>query len=67
MRQYWRVDEVAKLLGVSSGRIYAMTRRGEIPPSIVVRLGKRELRFHMVGFAAWLRTRTLKREAKHES
>ncbi len=66
MRQYWRVDEVAELLNVSRWRVYKMTRRGEIPSSIVVRLSNRELRFHMVGLAAWLRTRTLKQEAKYE-
>ena len=48
------VKEASALIGVSTGRVYALVREGRIGGAIHV--GQRQVRFERSGLEAWLRS-----------
>lgn len=51
-------EQVAEILAVPKQRVWAMSRRGEIP---TVRLGPRDVRYQTDDIEAWIARRTTTR------
>jgi predicted DNA-binding transcriptional regulator AlpA len=45
-QQLARVPKVAEILDVKKGRVYELVRENFFPPGVVIKLGKRQLRFN---------------------
>jgi predicted DNA-binding transcriptional regulator AlpA len=41
-----RVPRVAEILDVKKGRVYELVRENFFPPGVVIKLGKRQIRFN---------------------
>jgi predicted DNA-binding transcriptional regulator AlpA len=41
-----RVPKVADILDVKKGRVYELVRENFFPPGVVIKLGKRQIRFN---------------------
>lgn len=46
--------EAAPILNVSVSRLYALVRRGLIPPGVVIKLSQRQLRFSEEGLRSFM-------------
>jgi predicted DNA-binding transcriptional regulator AlpA len=45
-QQLARVPKVAEILDVKKGRVYELVRENFFPPGVVIKLGKRQIRFN---------------------
>lgn len=48
--------EVARRLGVSRLHVYRLVRAGQLPAGVVIRVGRRKLRFDCAALESWIRT-----------
>ena len=52
--QLLTAEQTAKLLNIVLSRLYDLVRKNSIPPGVVVRFGKRQIRFNETKLMEWI-------------